>query len=140
MTLYLPPWQNPGHSMDWKMRCNISLLYQLATCQMILLLLVQNSSWQGTSRFGSCIKTDPGGGGYVLSLRGHKRSGPSIHPPGPLGVCNPNENQKPPPLLVRSVGHRNQVRTLRFSHTFAPMWVRRSIHDSPHMLNYGEYQ
>ena len=39
-----------------------------------------------------------GEGEEVLTLRGHKQSGPSGHPTGPLGVCNPNEKQKPPTL------------------------------------------
>ena len=61
---------------------------------------MENASWQGTSLFGSYKKKHPEEGGQVLLLRGHKRSGPSGHPPGPLGVCNPNEKQKPPPLVM----------------------------------------
>ena len=45
-------------------------------------------------------KIYPGEGEQVLFLRRHKWSGPSGHLPGPLGVCNPNEKQKPPPLPV----------------------------------------
>ena len=39
----------------------------------------------------------------MLSLSGHKQLGPSGHSPGPLGVCNPNEKQKPPPLHAASI-------------------------------------
>ena len=45
----------------------------------------------------------------VLSLRGHKRSCLSGHPPGPLGlgVCNSDEKQKLSPLTIngRSLTH-----------------------------------
>ena len=54
----------------------------------------------GTSLPGNCLKNYPGEGEEIPSLRGHKQSGPSGHPPGPFGVCNPNEKPKPPPLTT----------------------------------------
>ena len=70
-------------------------------------LFIPGSTWQyasslGTSMFGCCQKY-PGEGEQVLFLRGHKWSGPSGHPPGPLGLCNPNEKRKPPPLPKGSI-------------------------------------
>ena len=38
-------------------------------------------------------------GEHILFLRGHQKPGPSGHPPGPLGLCNPSEKQKPSPLF-----------------------------------------
>ena len=94
--------QDSGHSVDWKMRCNISLPFHLPACRLYSLLFTG-----GTKRHmarNTCIrelpKTYPGEVGQVPSLRWHKRSGPSGHPPGPLGVCNPTEKQKPPPLQL----------------------------------------
>ena len=57
-------------------------------------------------------------------------------PPRRLRLCHKNHLR----LLVRSVGQRNQARTLRLLHTFAPIWMRRGIHGSPHILNYGWYR
>ena len=38
-----------------------------------------------------------------MSLRRHKRSGPSSYLTGPLVLCNPNKKQKPLPLVARAL-------------------------------------
>ena len=55
-------------------------------------LIARNKSVREMPKALSCS------GRPILSLRGQKCSGPSGHTPGPLGACNPNEKQKPPPL------------------------------------------
>ena len=85
---------------------NISLLYHLPACRFFALLAVQNVLWQGTCLFGELPRN--------ISWRGRTGSvsacaqmiGPpgGGHRPGPLGVCNPNEKTKPPPLRVGIMG------------------------------------
>ena len=77
-------------------------------------------------------KKYPEEGEQVLFLRGHKWSGPSGHPSGPLGVCNPNEKQKPPPLPVRLLRHVchglarcAQVHYVRDSHSHSHIFLHR---------------
>ena len=64
-------------------------------------LAARNISSLGTSPFGNCMKNYHGEGEHVVTPRAPK-VGPSGHPPGPLGLCNPNEKQKPPPLCAGS--------------------------------------
>ena len=90
------------HTVDWKneMQYLITLSF---TGMSVVFLLFTGSTKRQMAR-SKCVrelpKTYPAEGGHVLSLHGHKRSGPSGHPPGPLGVCNPNEKQKPPPVNI----------------------------------------
>ena len=92
--------EDPGHLVDWKKRGNISLPYQLPVCLGLFTPGVTKRLIPiGTSLPGNCLKNYPGEGEEIPSLRGHKQSGPSGHPPGPFGVCNPNEKPKPPPLI-----------------------------------------
>ena len=80
--------------MVWKERDVIFYSYiSYRYAEGFLLLPVQNSSWQGTSLFGSCIKKKQ-------ILEGEDRLSPSavtsgraplVIPQGPPGVCNPNE-------------------------------------------------
>ena len=65
--------------VDWKKRCNISLSYQLSASRGFPFLAVLNASSLGRSLLGNCLRISRGGGEQVLSLRRHKRSGPSSH-------------------------------------------------------------
>ena len=94
----LPSWQDSGHSEIGKRSAVFRFSYHHAGG--FSFVAVRNASSLGTSPFGNCIKNYHGEGEHILSLRRHQRSGPSGHPPGPLGLCNPNEKQKPPPLFL----------------------------------------
>ena len=89
--------------VDWKKRCNIVLSYQLPASRSFPFQAVLNASSLGTRLLGNCLRSYLVGGEQVLSLRRHKRSGPSSHLTGPLALCNPNEKQKPPPLILAYV-------------------------------------
>ena len=62
------------------------------------LLAVQNAPWQRTGLFGELPQKISWGGRTGSASPRVKMNGPSGRRSGPLGVCNPNEKQKPPPL------------------------------------------
>ena len=115
MTLYCV--EDPVHFVVWKIEMRYFIVISVTgmpgaflpggTKRILYLPGTYHLTQVGTSLLWKCLKNYPGEGEEVLSLRGHKQSGPSSHPPGPLGVCNPNEKQKSPPLTVATVFERS---------------------------------
>ena len=102
-----------------KNRCNMSLPYQLPVCLGLFIPGGTQCLIPRKSLPGNCLKKYPGEGEEILSLSGHKLSGPSGHSPGPLGVCNPNEKQKPPPPGFAKNGgylHERTCNRIQFEH------------------------